>query len=139
MSLKGIYLNKDVSTCKVEISVQIKFLNGLTFAVTSHRNTSRSKEQEKSMKGHTLSDAERQRKRRQKLKGEKERAQYAPEQFIAHGVKSMIDCNLISAELRDEIIKRSTHAAKELGVNQSIVLLKYIEKMITEFLKPGEL
>lgn len=89
------------------------------------------------MKNDPLSDAERQRKRRQKLREEKEIAKYAPEQFIARAVKDMIDSNSISPEQRDELINRSRDAAKEV-VGKNILLQRFIEKMVTDFLKRSD-
>ena len=91
------------------------------------------------MKKDPLSDAERQRKRRQKLREEMERAKYAPEQFIAKAVKNMLASNSISPEQRDEIIKNSVRSAKAVVGSKNILLQRFIEKLVIDFLKSEEL
>ena len=77
-----------------------------------------------------MSDAERQRKRRQKLKEHSEYEQYRPEVFIAEAVRTL------SAELPiDKIVETAHEIAKDRFAGYSTIHIKYAQKEISNYIK----
>jgi len=90
------------------------------------------------MKKKPLTDAERQRRRRQRLKEAAEGAKYSPEGFIAEAVRDLALSGEIPKALLIRICEKSTWIAKQQYPDLSIVLRKYLEKQINDFFNPKE-
>lgn len=86
-----------------------------------------------------LSDAERQRRRRQKLKAKTEEDKYAPEAFIAAAVCRLYLSGNISVDLLKKIQVAATQNVKATYPRLSIVMQKYAEKRIVDFLTSTEM
>lgn len=80
-----------------------------------------------------LTDAERQRRRRDKLKNLAEEAKYDPKQFIAYAVKDLYFKKQISKNLLFDIKDYALLNAKKYVVDFDKVKKIYIEKKIDLF------
>ena len=83
-----------------------------------------------------MSDAERQRLRRQRLRELDEKAKYAPEALIAVAIRELAISGDIGESLLADIIAKATSEAKKRNPDLNIILQKYIKKQIETFFNP---
>ena len=81
-----------------------------------------------------LTNAERQQRRRDKLKNLAEEAKYDPKQFIAYSVRDLFNNKQISQDLLSEIEKQALVEAKQILPDCDKVKEIFIAKKIHSFL-----
>jgi len=90
------------------------------------------------MEKKALSDAERQKRRRQRLKAKADEAKFAPEGYIAEAVRNLALAKVIPETLITRICQDAAWIAKKQNPELTVILQKYAEKKINGFFIPEE-
>ena len=90
------------------------------------------------MEKRPLSDAERQRRRRQSLKEKTDGAKFAPEGYVAEAVRDLALAGEIPEALISRVCEKAARIAQKQNPELTIVLQKYAEKQINDFFTPEE-
>ena len=85
-----------------------------------------------------MTDVERQRKRREKIKNQLEEAKFEPKQFVAYAVKEMHSKGVISDQLLELIKKSAIDMIPKYLDNPNNINIMFISQKIKDFFENGE-
>lgn len=85
-----------------------------------------------------MTDVERQRKRREKIKNQLQEAKFEPKQFVAHAVKELHSKGIISDEVLKSIKNEAIGMIPKYIDNPNNINILFITQKINDFFNDGE-